>query len=806
MSGAFWLDVRHALRILRKKGGFTATIVLTLALGIGANTAVFSTVTALLLRPHEFPDLERLVLVRETSPNEERQEPFSGGDYLDLRKTGIFEAVTAARFRDSSLTGAGEARSIEGYAVSGNFFSLLGAKAELGRPLGAGDDQDGSPPVAVLSRALFESRFGADPRVLGTVITLDDRPYTIVGVMPKGFDYPLGAELWTPLVFGPQDAEDRAIGNLKVVGRLGRGSSLGEAHARLLSLLRSLGEVHREQASRSAEIVRLREEQYQYTAPLFLTLQGAAVFVLLLTCANVGNLLLARLLTRKRELSIRTALGASRGRKLQLFLAESLLLTAGAAILGILGALWGVRIIRLSVPPNIAIWIAGWDGIEVNRTVLAFTVALSGAVAIGLGLAAALHLGGGDPARALREGTRSSGAPERRRLQRIFVVSEVGLAALLVVGAGLMINGFLRLTRAYASLAPEKILTARIVLPQRRYPDDASVRRFYDALLEGLRASPGVGTVGIATNVPSSNEGNERTAFSREDMPPPPPGAFPEGDLEPLSPGFLATLQIPVIAGRDVTEGDGPGAPRVALVSQALAKRYFPGEDPLGKHVRLGRRAEGSSLTIVGVIPDFKQNWWDGAPVSALFLPFAQMPSRQMHLVVRATDKPMLLSAGLRAVIGRLDPGTPVREIQTLSASIDESIAPLRVIGLLMMTFGGIAVALSAIGVYGVLSQSVAQRRQELGVRIALGARRADVIRLVLREALVLALSGLVLGMPLALALGSAMAASLFGLVTLEPGITAGFALLLVGVALLAGYVPARRATRVDPVVALREE
>jgi putative ABC transport system permease protein len=806
MRGAFWLDLRHALRILGKRPGFTTTIILTLALGIGANTAVFSTVTALLLRPHDFPELERLVLVREEAPNEAGFEGFAAGDYLDLRRAGIFESVTAARFRDSNLTGGGEARSLEGFEVSGNFFSFLGAQAEIGRPLVSDDDGEGSAPVAVLSHGLFESRFGGDPGVLGTTLTLDDRPFTIVGVMPKRFDYPLGAELWTPLVFRARDADDRAIAGLKVMGRLPPGGSLAEARARLLSLLRSLGEVHPEQATRGASLLRLREEQYQYTAPLFLTLQGAAVFVLLLTCANVGNLLLARLLARRREISIRSALGAGRARHLQLFLAESLILAAAAAALGVVGALWGVRVIRLSVPPNIALWIAGWDAIEVNRLVLAFTIAISGAVALGLSLVAALHLGAEDPARSLRDGARSSAAPEKRRVQRLFVVSEVGLAALLVVGAGLMIDGFLRLTRASASFAPEEVLTAKIVLPKSRYPEDGAVLRFHDALLADLRGRPGVVSAGLASNVPSSNEGNGRTAFVREGAPLPPPGAFPEAEVEPLTTGYLASLHLPIVAGRDVSPSDGPKAPPVALVTEALARRYFPGEDPLGKRIRLGRRPEGPMLTVVGVVSDFKQNWWDGAPVTGLFLPDGQAPSREMHLVLRASGDPLALAAPLRAAIEALDPGAPVREIQTLAASVDEAVAPLRIIGLLMLAFGVIAVVLSAIGVYGVLSQTVSERRQELGVRIALGARAFDILRLVLRDALSLAVTGLAIGLPLALVLGSMMAASLFGLVAVRPGVTAAFALFLLGVALLAGYVPARRATRVDPVVALREE
>jgi putative ABC transport system permease protein len=807
MDTSVWPDFRHSARVLARRPGFSLAVVLTLSLGIGANTAIFSTVSALLLRPHDFPELDRLILLDETAPNQVARERFAPADYVDLRNEAtVFGQLTAARFADSNLTGAGDPQTVEGYQVSANFFSLLGGFPERGRVFLPGEDEEGRAEAVVLSHGFWERRLGGDPGWVGKTIKLDGRAVTVVGIMPQTFNYPLGVELWTPLALDAHESKDRTIQHLKVIGRLRGGASMEQARAQLQAFLSREGEAHPEERGRGVRLLLLREEQYEYSAPLFLTLQGAACFVLLLACANVGNLVLARLLSRQKEMAIRTALGAGRARHFQLFLIEALLLTAIAAGVGTLGAFWGVDIIRTRMPPEIARWIAGWDAIRVSRGVLIFTLLVTFLVAAGLGLGAALQAGRGELLRALREGGRTSSSRERNRLQRAFVIAEVALAALLLVGAGLMVKGFLHLTDVYQGFEPAHVLTMKVSLPEFRYPDEAKVRAFYDDLLRGVASLPGVERAGVVRNLPANNEENERSPFTRENHPSLSAAEVPMAGVQTISPGYLPALKIPLASGRAFTDQDGPGFPPVVLLSQALAKRFWAGEDPIGQRVKLGAPdAAAPWLTIVGVVADVKQNWWNREPARVFYLPYRQSPRRGMDLAIRTSVAPLDVAGAARSVIQRLDTDTPLREIQPMDAMIADSMAPIRIIGWLMLVFGVVALGLSAVGVYGVLAQSVAQRTQELGVRIALGAQTRDVLRLVLGQALALSAWGLALGLPAALALSYAMASQLFGIVTLDAGLLVAFAAVLLGVAVLAAAVPALRATRVNPVVTLRE-
>jgi putative ABC transport system permease protein len=807
MNRSIGLDVRHGARILLKRPAFTLSAVLTLALGIGANTAIFSTVSGLLLHPHAFPDLDRLVLVDESNRSEFENERFAPADYLDLkREKDLFGEVASARFVDYNLTTGVEGQVVEGYEVSANFFSMLGAKPEHGRAFLEGEDEAGRERVAVLTHSFWERRLGSDPGLVGRTIQLDGQAYSVVGIMPKDFGYPLGAELWTPLVLGRAEVAERNIRGFKVIGRLRTGESVAQSRVGVQAFLARESEVHPEVRGRRSRVELLREEQYEYAAPLFLTVQGAACFVLLLASVNVGNLLLARQMSRQKEMAIRSALGASRGRHVQLLLTESLVLTSLAAGVGVLGALWGVEVIRASMPVEMARWIAGWNSIRVDGLVLGMTLVVTLLLAGVLGVGAAFQTSRKDLTRALREGGRTSSGG-RNRMQRVFVVSEVALAAILLVGAGLMIRGFVRLTSALQSFEPAHILTMKIALPEARYPADADVNRFYEGLLRGLSLLPGVDSAAVVRNLPATSEENERRPFTRENHPVLSPSEVPIAEVQTVSPACLRSLHIPLLRGRPFSDQDGPGGPRVVLLSQALARRFFPGEEPIGERLQLGPPgAAGPFWTVVGVTGDIRQNWWNREPAPALYLPYLQAPERAMDLVLRTGGAPMSLVADVRAVVKGLDQDAPVREIQTMEAAITDSIAPVRIIGLLMLVFGILALALAGVGIYGVLAQRVAGMAHELGVRMALGAQKGDVLRLVLWQALGLALAGLALGLPFSFALSHVMASNLFGVVSVEPGLLVGLSAVLIAMALFAGYVPARRATRVDPVGSLREE
>jgi putative ABC transport system permease protein len=804
-------DLRYSLRMLRKSPGFTMLALLTLALGIGANAAVFSVVNALLFHPFSFPRLDQLMLVRESSPNQDADfdtDTFAAADFYDLKRDArSFQDLAASSFANLNIGDRNQVDGVEGAALSANFFAVLGVQPAMGRGFTAEEEQPGRDRVLIVSYGYWQRRFGGDPGLLGRTVQVNGRADTVVGIMPPGYAYPVGTEAWVPLAMGAAEKLDRVQPALSLVGRLRAGVSGRQAESELETQAARLQKQYpKTNSGRTMLSLPMRQEEYEYTAPIFLMLQAAAVFVLLLACANLGNLLLARLISRQKELAVRVALGATSSRVLRIVLAETMLLAVSAGAVATVVAFAGINLIRQSIPPGITKWVAGWQNIRLNPLVLGFIVALAIAVGAVLAVGASFRIGRLDPGRALKEGGERT-ASGRNRLRSALIVSQVAVAMVLLVGAGLMIKGFLHLVDVYSGLQPANVITMQVSLPDRSYPDDASINAFEQRMLEGISGLPGVQSAGIASNIPASNVDNGQVAFTVEGRP-----AFRETDLlsarrQMASAGYFPTLHIPVLEGRNFNDHDNSKAPAVALISQTMAARFWPRSDPIGLRFKLGTTQSAAPwLTVAGVVGDVKQNWFDPKPTPTIYLPYQQAPRNVVNVVVRTTQGLAGLTPAIRALVQRLDPQVAISEVQDMQGVISDSISPVRLMGLLMMVFGGVALALSAVGVYGVLAHAVEERMHEFGVRAALGARPRQLLRLVLGQALKLSAWGLAVALPVSLVLSRLMAAFLFGVVTLQAAVLVALAVLLVLVAVAASYVPARRATRVDPIVALRYE
>jgi putative ABC transport system permease protein len=805
-----WQNVRLSVRALAKRPGFTAAAVLTLALGIGANTAIFSVVNAVILRPYAFPDLDRLVLVREGGNGATtRQGRLAPADAIDLaQESSIFSGATSYRYRQLNLTAGGDVRPVQGCTASAGFFGVLGAQPALGRGFLRGEDEHGRDDVVVLSHGLW-NRLGADPGLVGKTLELDGRPHTVVGVMSRGFDYPAAVEAWVPLTFSPEERAERVRKTTFLLGRLAPHLTMGQADAALQSVARRLELEHPQTAAgRTLTLLRLREELYQYTVPIFSLLQAAAGFLLFLAGANLTNLLFARLVGRERELAIRTALGESRTGLAGVLLTETVLLSVLAGAIATAVSVATVELIRTSISTEYTKWVPGWDRMRVDGTVLVVTLALVVALGILFGVASALYSSRTEPAAALKQGgAATSGGSRKGRLRAALVAGQVALAMILLVGAGLMTNGFRRLTRVYGGFDPASVLTLQVAVPEPHGPDPARVLAFQDELVRKLAALPEVRSVGLASNLPASNVNNPRTPFTIEGRPALKAAEAPVADLQIASAGFFPTLAIPVLDGRGLSEQDGPDSQSVAVVSRAMAARFWPDASPLGQRIALGGSASDQrSVTVVGVVGDVKQNWWDPQPRPTLYLPHRQLARAWMNVAVRTTSDPLGSVPAIRAAVQGIDPEVALRDVQPMDRLVADSLAIVRVMGTLMTAFGAVALALSALGVYGVVAHAVARRTQEFGTRMAFGATPTDILKLVMGQVLWLSGIGLLVGLPVAAALSQAAASLVFGVVTVELPVLAGFAAALLLVGLAAGLVPAWRATRVDPLVALRCE
>jgi putative ABC transport system permease protein len=806
-------DFRYGLRALRKKPAFALTAILTLALGIGANIAVFSIVNALILRPYPFPELDRIVLLRAAGPKVVSDIKIAPADFLDLqRDSSIFQGLAAYRGNESNLTGAGEAQTVVTATVSPNFFDLLGAQPVFGRRFTVEDGENGRDAVVILNYTFWQKRFNGDKNVVGQTIEVDGRKLAIIGVMPSEVRYPEATDLWMPLALTPdlraqRNADAVPPPAFRVLARLQPGISLAQAGSELqpfsARLQQQFPDTHRD---RSLTLLLLRKGQYSFSGPLFLTLQVAALFVLLLATANLFNLLFARLVDRQKELAIRTALGASRMRLLQLFIGETVSLAIMAGIIALICSKFVVSLIRTRIPQDYTKWIAGWESIRVDSTVTIFAAVLIVAVGLLFALGAAWHSSASDVNRVLKQHNRGAGS-RRGFFRSSLVVAQVAFAAVLLVGAGLMVQGFFRLANVYKTFDPGSALSMKVRLPEQHYKDDAAIRSFYQQFLQRVSALPGVQFAGVVTNPPASNVNSGRSLFTMEGQTVLRESEAPSADVQSVSADFFRSLRIPVLQGRSVSNQDGADSPRVAVISRTMAARFWPDRAPIGQRIKIGPPASTASwTTIVGVVEDVKQNWWDGEPRPVIYRSYLQEPRRAMNLVVRTSLDSHGIASPLRDAGRSLDSDISFASLTTMESEVSDSLAPIRILGILMVVFGAVSIALSALGIYGLLAHSVAQRTHEFGVRMALGAQRQDVLRLVIGQSWKLALIGLALGLPAAYLLVRAMASTLYGVIAPNVTVFVVLSIALILVAVVAGYLPARRATGVDPMLALRYE
>ena len=813
-----WQDIRHGLRLWVKRPGFTAVVVCTLALGIGANTAIFSVVNALLLRPLPFREPERLVMVWETMPgNDERW--VAPGNFLDWREEArSFERLEGYFDTRFNLTGAGEAERVDGVVVSGGLFQLLGAQAVAGRTLTADDDRAASR-LAVISQGLWQRRFSGSREAIGRSINIDGEPTEIVGVMPAGFNFPERAQVWvlghagvplsSSLVKAFPNASattSRDIHIFNVVGRLRAGVSTEQAQGELSTIARRLELEHPEtNKGLGTSVVSLQRQLVGDVRPALLVLLGAVSFVLLIACANVANLLLARATRREREMAVRVALGASRLRLIRQLLTESLLLAFAGGALGLLVALWGVDLFVALSPGDIP----RLAEVSADRGVLLYALLVSVVTGVAFGLFPALHATRLDLNGALKEGGRSGGEGGRRsRVRGALVVAEVALAQMLLVGAGLLITSFMRLSAVDPGFAPASVLTARVALSDDRYAEPGARARYYDATLERLRALPGVEEAGAVSNLPLSGGGFNR-GIRLEGRPPAGPDENITADYQIASPGYFRALGITLLRGRQLAETDDERAPRVAIVNETLARRYFPGEEVLGKRIAFGDASrEESWRTVVGVVADVRHKELGAEAFPGAYIPYRQDREKwnRVSFAVRASGDPRALAASLRREIASVDADQPVTNVETMEEVVAASVKRPRFITSLLAALALVAIALAAVGVYGVMSYTVTQRTHEIGVRMALGARPADILRMVVRGGMTLAGLGVATGLVSAFLLTRYLSGLLYGVSAADPLTFAAVSTLLVVVALLACYLPARRATKVDPMVALRYE
>jgi putative ABC transport system permease protein len=805
-------DLRYGVRTLLKNPGFTLIAVITLALGIGANTAIFSLTNALVLRPFDFHDLDRLVWVYETAP--QQGSFFSGmspADFADLRRQQKgFAELAAFKLSNSNLTGVGEPERVRSSEVTAGFFRLLGVEAALGRAFLPEEEQAGRGQVAVLGYGLWQRRFGADPKIVGATISLDEKNYTVLGVMPEGFDFPKPVELWTPLALSNEAWNERREQSLRVVARLKAGVELGQANAEVETLAARLAAQYPQtNAGRAARVRLLRKAPGNEYDGVFLSLlMAAAGFVLLIACVNIANMQLARASSRSREMAVRVALGARRMALVRQLLTESLLLSLVGGVCGLLVSFVLLSFIRGSIPLDQVQYIPGWEGVRVNERVMIFTLMVSLASSIVFGLVPALQSSDPNLNEALKEGGRSGGGGAGgQRLRKALIVAEFALALALLVGAGLMVKGSARMVeKQRRGFDPRHALTMRARLSPSLYADERRIATFYRQAQERLSALPGVESATSTSFLPGSGLWIS-TEFQIEGRPAPPPGQERVSSFQKVGADYFRTVRIPVIKGREFSADDVEGSPPVAVISETLARRYFPNEDPLGRRVKVSALESAAQWhTIVGVTGDVPRFMLDREMQPMLYLPNQQLPDLDVYIVVRASGAPMAAVPAVRAQIAALDNKLPLYEIKSHELVIADRIAGLRLIAALMVMFGALALVLAAVGVYSLMAYAVSQRTREIGVRVALGARPQDVFRLVVGQSLKLAAIGLAIGLPVALAIGKVMSGALFGVVALEPMTFVGFTLLLTGVALLAAYLPARRAMRVAPMIALRFE
>ena len=816
-------DFRFAVRQLTKDPRFTIVAVLALAIGIGANTAIFSVVNAVLLKPLPFPNPEQLVAVgsadTRSTPEAGSLDSISFPDFFDFRaQNTTFQHLAVFRDRNFALGGAGEAQSLRGLMVSSGFFEAVGIQPALGRTFRREEEGAGGGPeglTTIISHDLWQRQFKGDPNVLGSVINLDGRSHTVVGIMPASFQFPIQIErhdvyISTALEATKVDDEDtptteqRGNHSLQSVGRLKPGVTVEQARAELRTIAAALEKQYPDSNTNfSAAVFPLREDLIGDVSGALYVLFGAVVCVLLIASANVANLLLARSTVRAKEMAVRSALGAGRGRIVRQLLTESVLLSAIGGGLGLVLAAWGTDLLITLVPQNIP----RVATIKVDAVVLAFTFAVALSTGVLFGLAPALQASKLDLREALNESGRGNIGGGRHRVRSALVITEVALALILLTGAGLLLQSFQRLSRVHPGMQSERLFTAVVSLPSSAYPRADSAGQFYDQLLTRVKSLPGVEGATTIYPLPFSGS-NMSTSFDNEERPAP-PGQQPDAAIRIAGADFFSTMGIPLKRGRLFNETDRRGSKHVMIVNERFAEKFFPGEDPVGKRIKPGMTVDPGdppAREIIGVVGNIKSRNMSADFAPEMYLPATQTPLGIATLIVRtATSNPTAITASVRAELTRLDANVPLTRVRLFDEYIARSLARARFNATLLSIFAGVALLLTAIGIYGVMAYSVAQRRQEIGIRMALGAQRGDVLRLVVGSGMKLAALGVVIGITAALALTRILETLLYGVKPFDALTLGSVALLLGLIALLACWLPARRAAGVNPLVALRE-
>jgi putative ABC transport system permease protein len=803
-------DVRYGFRMLLKSPGFTALAVLALALGIGANTAVFSVASAFLRKPVSFPNLDRLVMVLSLPAQETLfWNPVSPADYLDWkRQSHSFEQMAAWETNDLNLTGNGEPEKLVGGLVSANFFDTLGVVPAMGRPFRPDEEQLGHEQEVILSHGLWQRRFASDPQIVGKSILLDGKKYDVIGVTASDFTFPIGVEIYLPLALKPEEQTLRTSRYLLPLMRLKPGVSVRDVRAEMQTIEGRIGkEFPATDADWGVKALPLGvfvagEQADQYC----LLLIGAVIFVMLIACANVANLLFARAASRHKEIAVRQAMGAGRLRIVRQLLTESLLLGIAGAAFGLLLGQVGIGVLRYYMPPEIERYLPLWKHVRLETDVFWYTVGVALMAGVISGLAPAFQTSRSDIHEELKEGGRGNSAGRaRQRLRTVFVVAEVALSLILLVGAGLMSKGVRALLAVNQNLDPQTILTMHVSLPESKYKTPQQQSAFFDRVLPKLRSIPGVKAAVVATEIPYGSEEIDDTVSIQAR--PAQNGEFRKANIEDVNSEFFPAMHIPLRTGRLLDESDGAEQPQVAVVSQSFAKRYFPGEDPIGKFIKTGGEDSKSPwLKIVGTVGDIKYNVFQNQAPPPIYLSYRQAPQSYTYLAIRAEGNPTSFVSAVRSQMAGVDPDLPVSEFFTLQKVFSNALLGLSYVAVMLTAMGVIALVLASVGVYGVMAYSVTERTQEIGVRVAMGAQPRDVLKLVMFRGVMITAIGLLIGLPSAWVLAQLMAGLIYGVSTSDISTFGVITLVMSAITLLACYMPTRKAMSVDPIVALRHE
>jgi putative ABC transport system permease protein len=801
------VEIRYAIRSLLQRPALSATVVLTLSLGIGANAAVFAMFDALVLRPFTFPDVDRIVLVSDMSRDSiDRRASSSPANFLDWKsQTDSLEWLSAFQWWDVNLVGRDEPERVQGFFVSADFFRALGIQPALGRTFIPEEETFGRHRRAVIGHGLWQRRFGGASAIVGQTVTLDGEAYDVVGVAPAGFDFPMGAQVWAPLAFDAKAMAARNNRYLTVIGRLAPERSLEDARAQLAVVAQRLERQYPDaNRDRSVRVHTLTDGMLDPgLKPILGLWQAAALFVLVIGCTNVMNLLLAKGAERQRDIAVRLAIGASRSRVVRELLIEAVMLAAAAIPPTAVIAWVSLEALKTSMPEKIARFVPGWTSVQVDLRVLGVMALIAIGAAVLFGMIPALQSTRPQLVDTLKEGGRSAtSGPSRQRIRRALVVGEISLALPLLVASGMGALGAQRFLYGPQGYEPDGLLTMQVALPDALYPENQARRNFADRVLERVRAVPGVQTAAIVNIMPAHSNNSSRS-IELEGKPAADPASVPTVDFRSGTPDMFATLGIPIHRGRGFTTADTSATQQVVILSRSLAQQYWPDEDPLGRRVRLGT---GPWLTVVGVCGDIVHDWFSRRNYPTAYQPYDQAPSGSLALLVRTTGNPTALASAARAAVRDVDPGQAVYDVMTMRDALQERTLGLQYIAAVMAVFGGLALAFAIGGVYSVMAYMVAQRTHEIGVRIALGATRRDVLKLTVAQTARLAAIGIVLGVLLSVLSGRLMEAGLLGTIASDARIVISFAFVLGLAALAAGYLPARRAAAIDPIDALRAE